>query len=215
MSLKIAYSRDEEIKPLRPILEGKINNRGFEIQLEKIKEDEIKFNLDKYDLLYIPLPVLQFGKDIKVLTNGSYVIDKLYIKRLSNSSELKILVNGTNSTEFYLAKIFVNLSIIPNFKDYNAVFTTEEGDIDIYEEWKNVCGNLPIVISLLGSKKLKEEELLKVKVLIRDSASYLSNQGLINPLSKELGLKGREAIDCFFKLCKEKRLCGDVKFSLL
>ncbi|BFH74417.1 hypothetical protein SJAV_23610 [Sulfurisphaera javensis] len=217
MRIKLAYSREEELKPLIPLLRGEINNRGYEFVVEKIKEDEIKFNINKYDLLFIPLPVLAITKDVKVLSNGSMLVNGLYIKKIKkDEKQIKLLVNGTNSTEFYLAKIFLNNeNIVPSFGDYNAIISYDEGDINLYEKWKESCGNIPIIISILGSQKLGEEDLLKLKVIIRESASLIVNKGEIPAMSKELGLKGREALECFFKLCKEKGICGEVKISLL
>lgn len=215
MKIKLAYSRDSELKPLIPLLEGRINNKGYELVAEKIKEDEIKFNIDKYELLYIPLPVISLVKDIRILSNGSYVINKLYIRRTNEDKVIKLLVDGTNSTEFYLAKMLTDMNIIPSFKDYNATIDYENGNIDLYEEWVKLCGNLPIIVSVLGSKILGDEDLLKIKTVIRDSASIAVNENNISSISKELGLKGRESLECFFKLCREKELCGDVKISLL
>ena len=217
MKLTLAYSREEELKPLIPLLEGKINSRGFEIEPIKIKQDEVKFNVENYDLLYFPLPVLSVVKDVKILSNGSYSVEKLFIKKVKIDDEknVKLYVNGTNSTEFYLAKMFVNGNVSPSLNSYNAVIDLNEGEIDLYGEWEKVCGKLPIIISVIGSKKLTEEELLKIKIVIRESASVLVNSGELPSIAKELGLKGRESIDCFFKLCKQKGLCGEVKYSLL
>ena len=215
VKISLAYSRDEELKPLAPLLEGKINNRGYEIEPIKIKQDEIKFNAEKYDLLYFPLPVLSIIKDVKILSNGSYSVEKLFIKKIRDEKDIKLYLNGTNSTEFYLVKIFVNGTIIPSLNNYNAVIDFDEGEINLYNEWESVCGKLPIIISMIGSKKLTEDELLKIKVIIRESASLLANSGELPNIAKELGLKGREALECFFKLCKQKGLCGEVKFSLL
>lgn len=216
MKIRLAYSREEELRPLLPLFEGKINNRGFDFEIEKIKQDEIKFNIDKFDLLYLPLPLLAVVKGLKVISNGSYAVEKLYIRRTNEENNvLRLYVNGTNSTEFYLVKMFINMSVIPSFNENNALIDYNEGTIDLYKEWEAICGKLPIVISVLGSKNLKEEELLKLKVVIRDSASVMVNLGQILNVSKELGLKGREALDCFFKLCKEKGLCGEANFSLI
>lgn len=215
MKVKLAYSKDEELKPLLPLLKGKVNNRGYDFEVVKIKEDEIKFNLNNFDLLFIPLPVLALAKDIKVLTNGSNVTEKLFIKRIKEDKILKLLVSGTNSTEFYLTKILLNINILPSFSDYNSLISYSDGDIDLYNEWVKHCGKIPIVLSVLGSVRLDDDELLKLKVIIRDSASLMVNEGEIESISKELGLKGREAIECFFKLCREKGLCNEVKLSLL
>jgi len=215
VKVKLAYSKDEELKPLLPLLNGRINKRGYDFEVIKIKEDEIKFNLNNFDLLFIPLPVLTLVKDIKILTNGSNVTEKLFIKRIKEDKMLKLLVSGTNSTEFYLAKILINSNIMPAFSDYNSVINYNDGDLDLYKEWVKYCGKVPIVLSVLGSVRLSDGELLKLKVIIRDSASLMVNEGEVESTSKELGLKGREAIECFFKLCREKGLCNEVKLSLL
>ena len=215
MRITLAYSREEELKPLLPLLEGKINNRGYEIEPIKIKQGEVKFNIENYDLLYFPLPVLSVIKDVKILSNGSYSVEKLFIKKIKEEKNIRLYLNGTNSTEFYLAKMFLNGTVIPSSSDYNAVIDSNEGEIDLYSEWEKICGKLPIIISMIGSKKVTEEELLKIKVIIRESASFLVNTGELPSVAKELGLKGREALECFFKLCKQKGLCGEVKYSLL
>jgi len=215
VKISLAYSREEELKPLVPLLEGKINNRGYEIEPIKIKQDEVKFNIEKYDLLYFPLPVLSTIKDVKILSNGSYSVEKLFIKKIKDEKSIKLHLNGTNSTEFYLVKMFINENVVPSLNDFNAIIDFNGGEIDLYSEWESVCGKLPIIISMIGSKKLTEDDLLKIKVIVRDSASSLVNSGEIPSISKELGLKGRESLECFFKLCKQKGLCGEVKFSLL
>ena len=217
MKITLAYSREEELKPLIPLLEGKINNRGFTIEPIKVKQDEVKFYAENYDLLYFPLPVLSIIKNVKILSNGVYSVEKLFIKKIKKDNEknIKLYLNGTNSTEFYLAKMFISENIIPSLNDYNAIIDFNEGEIDLHTRWEKVCGKLPIIISIIGSKKLSEDELLKIKVIIRESAALLVNLGELPNITKELGLKGREALECFFNLCKQKGLCGEVKYSLL
>jgi len=177
-----------------------------------VREDELKFKLNEFDLAFIPLPLLNFIQGIKLISNGAFVIEKLGVK-LHSSSINKICVKGSNSTEYYLFKALTNfkhhVEVVKgeDCQGADAAIVYDDYNISLDGLWKQECGDLPIVISLIGSIKLSEDELLKIKVIIRESASIQETNKEILPYSKELGLKGRKAIECFFQICENKGLC--------
>ena len=216
MNLRLAYTRDEEIKPLEPLLRGEIDNRGFNIELVKVsKEDELKFVIDKVDLAYVPLPVLNLIPQLKVISNGNYVVERLKLRIISNPVR-KVLVPGSNSTEFYLVKMLYNNNVIPVLNgNYDAEVNYKEGEVGLDKLWSEKCENLPLVLKVLASKNLDESVLLEFKILVRESASKMVERGELNSFSKELGLKGRKALECFFNLCFQKNLCSNVSYYLI
>ena len=219
VKLKLAYSRDEELKPLIPLIKNEIDNRGFEFDLIKVKEDDIKFVANDVDLFFSPLPLLSFLSP-KVITNASYVTESLWlkIKRDNSLSAFRLLVPGSNSTEYYLIKMLYpsqQRNIIPVTKgEYDGEISYEGGDIDIYQMWKEECGDLPIVIKVLSTIRLKEEEIDRLKIVLRESASKAIKELGISQYSKELGLKGRKSLECFFSLCKKRSICVNVSYEL-
>ncbi|AGE71412.1 hypothetical protein [Sulfolobus acidocaldarius] len=219
MRIKIAYSRDEEIKILQPVLNNEVDTKGFSFDILKLKEDDLKFHVDEYELLYLPLPLVTFIENLKVLTNGAYVVNDIGIRyRKKTESKLKILVPGSNSTEYYLARMIYGHNVVPTTsqEEWTAELTYDgTSEYSFKDFWNSNCGNLPFVIKLLGSKILDEESLSRIKIVIRDSANLAYERGYVNSFSKELGLKGREALDCFFKICRQKNLCGKFTSYLL
>ncbi|PVU68192.1 hypothetical protein DDW01_00470 [Sulfolobus sp. SCGC AB-777_G05] len=220
VKLKLAYSRDEELKPLIPLINNEINNRGFEFDLIKVKEDDIKFVVNDVDLFFSPLPLFSFLK-LRVITNASFVVESLWLRLKGNnsSSAFRLLVPGSNSTEYYLIKMLYpshqQRNIVPVTKgEYDGEVSYEGGDIDIYQMWKEGCGDLPIVIKVLSTIKLKEEEIDRLKIVLRESASKAIKEFNISQYSKELGLKGRKSLECFFSLCKKKGICINVSYEL-
>lgn len=216
MIVKIAYAREAELKPLIPLLKNEIDTRGFTFELIKVdREDELKFYLDKVDLVYIPLPILNFVQNLSILSNGSYVSTGLRLQLLSSTAK-RVLVPGSNSTEFYLVKMLYNSGITPVISgDYDAKVTYDAGDVDLLNLWNNVCQNSPLILKVLATKRLDEQIILQLKVLIRESASKMVEKNEVSIFSKELGLKGRSSIECFFKLCREKNLCSNVSYRLV
>ncbi|MEM1626487.1 MAG: hypothetical protein QXV69_04295 [Sulfolobaceae archaeon] len=213
MKLKLGYSDEEELLPLLPL----INDNKFE--LVKIREDEIKFKLDELHLIYFPLPLLTMLEGIKVISNGAYIINDLGIKLLTSTQKenIKICIKNTNTTEYYLLKLLTkyNFIIKPNQNECDAILQKKDYDLSLTQLWSKECTQLPLVSKLLGSKILSQEDLTKIKVLVRESASLQENEGKITSISKELGLKGRMAIECFWRLCNSKGLCGKHRPILL
>jgi len=209
LKLTLAYSKEEELLPILPILDKEID-KGVEIEAIKIKEEEIKFKYTNFDLYYIPLPDLNYI-ETKILSNGAYAVNSLGLDSLKN----EVCINS-NSTEFYLLKVLMNYRGIPNGRDNcnGSKFITKDFKISLSDKWKEVCGDLPIVLNVIGSN-LPEDVISKVKIIIRESASLQEAKGMITPISKELGLKGRRAIDCFFDLCRKKNLCNVNNYVIL
>ncbi len=209
MKLSLAYSKEEELLPILPILDKEVN-KGIEIEATKIKEDEIKFKYKNFDLYYIPLPDLNYI-DTKILSNGAYVVNSLGLDELKE----EVCINS-NSTEFYLLKALMNYRGIPNNKENcnGSKFTTKDFKISLSDKWKEICGDLPLVLNVIGSN-LSDDLIGKIKIVIRESASLQEAKGLIPPISKELGLKGRKSIDCFFDLCRKKNLCSVNNYVIL
>jgi hypothetical protein len=211
VKLSLAYSIDEEITPIIPIIKGEIS-KGVKIEPKKVPLDEIKFNYNNYDIFYVQLPLLLYIKNIKVISNGAYIIEKLG-SEASLTSSSSVCIENTSSTEFYLLKILLGYKGVPR-KNGDCIKLVHNSD-NISYIWREQCGNLPIVISLIGSTKLSDEEMSILKVVVRESASLQERRDLIKSYSKELGLKGREAINCFFKLCKEKNVCSEISYDIL
>jgi hypothetical protein len=209
LRLLLAYTAEDELKPLLPLLNGEVA-RGVELEPKKVSVDEVKFNHGDFDLFFIHLPLFLYVKGVKVISNGAYVLESLGIEGDNYSS---VCVDSSSSTEFYLVKLLLNPKAIPKRSGDCSRISREKGNLS--ELWKEECGDLPIVISLIGSTRLSTDDLLKLKVVIRESASIQERKGEIKSYSKELGLKGREALDCFFKLCKKKGVCGEVTYDLL
>lgn len=210
MEVNLGYSNEIELIPIEPLIKREIN-RDIKINLIKIKEDKIKFNLDNLDLVYIPLPLTTLIEDMKVITNGAFIVDKIGIKFLKseNIKNWRVCVDNTNSPEYYLLKIFTNFQInLGNNDQCEMIISLGEYDYSLTEIWKKSCGNVPIVFKVLGSKKADEEFLNKIKIMIRESALIQEKKGMISQFSRELGLKGREAINCFIELCRKKGICG-------
>ncbi|MEM3971235.1 MAG: hypothetical protein QXR34_02105 [Saccharolobus sp.] len=212
MKLRLGYTNQRELISLYPIISKTIES-NLEFDLVYIRGDELKFKLGEVDLAFIPLPVLAFINNIKFISNGAFTINRLGIRLLGNSIT-RLCIYSSNSTEYYLFKLLTNFKIpIEIIKDKeiekcDAIISYDDYDISIDELWKSQCGDLPIVISMLGTIKLQEELLVKAKVAIRESAVIQERSGNILPYSKELGLKGRQSIDCFFQLCSKKGLCN-------
>lgn len=211
MKLSLAYSIDEEILPIMPIINGEVL-KGIEIEPKKVSLDEIKFNYNNYDIFYVQLPLFLYIKNVKVISNGAYVIEKLGSEDSLTSSS-SVCVESTSSTEFYLLKILLGYKGIPR-KNGNCIKLVHDLD-NISCLWREQCGNLPIIISLIGSTKLSDEEMSILKVVVRESASLQEKRNLIKAYSKELGLKGRDALNCFFQLCKEKNICNEISYDIL
>ncbi|TRM87212.1 hypothetical protein DJ526_09330, partial [Sulfolobus sp. A20-N-G8] len=187
-------------------------SKNLILNIINVKEDELKFRLNEFDLAFIPLPLLNFIQGIKLISNGAFVIEKLGIK-LHRDIINKICVKGSNSTEYYLFKALTNfkhhIEVVKgeDCQGADAMIDYDGYNISLGELWRQECGDLPIVISLIGSTRLSEGELLKIKAIIRESASIQENNKEILSYSKELGLKGRKAIECFFQICENRGLC--------
>lgn len=211
MNVTFAYSRDEELLPLLPIINGEIKVKDIEFNFIKVKEDEIKFTYSKFDLYYMPLPLLNYV-EAKILSNGAYIVPDLGLsENLPNE-----VCSSSNSTEYYLLKILTTSKAIPNSKPdcKGAKFMTSGYSFSLRRLWQEYCNDLPIVLSVIAGN-LTDEEISKIKVIIRESAALQEKRGAISPLARELGLKGRRAIECFLDLCKKKNLCSKVSYVIL
>lgn len=214
MRLKLGYSNEEELLPLLPL----IQQNNFE--LVKLREDEIKFKIDEIHLIYFPLPLLTTVEDLKVISNGAYVIEDIGLKLLKpvqQRENIRLCIRSTNTTEYYLLKLFTKYNFIIKYDqtECDAVIQNKDYDISLLQLWSKECNNLPLVSKLLGSKILSQEELSRIKVLVRESASFQENYGKISNISKELGLKGRMAVECFWRVCSNRGLCGKYRPVLL
>ncbi|AWR97081.2 hypothetical protein DFR86_05565 [Acidianus sulfidivorans JP7] len=211
MNITIAYSNKEEILPLLPIMNNEINPKEFKFEFIQIREDDIKFKYENYDLFYLPLPLLNYI-DIKIISNGAMVVNELGL----SDNITKEVCASSNSTEYYLLKILTGTKALPNSKPdcSGSKFVTNNYKMSLSDLWRNNCQDLPIVLRLIGSN-LSDDILSKIKIIIRESASIQENRGLIASYSRELGLKGRKAIDCFFELCRKKNLCTVTNYKLL
>ncbi|ARM75724.1 hypothetical protein [Acidianus manzaensis] len=211
MNISIAYSNKDEILPLLPIINNEIKSKDYVFEFVEIKQDEIKFKYKNYDLYYISLPLLNYI-DTKILSNGARVVNELGLSDEINNE----VCTSSNSTEYYLLKILLGSKAIPNSKlDCNSArFVINNYKISLSDIWKKECQNLPIVLSVIGSN-LPDDVLSKIKIIIRESASIQESKGIISPLSKELGLKGRKSLECFFQLCRKKNLCSVTNYNIL
>ncbi|AAK40478.1 hypothetical protein SULI_05590 [Saccharolobus solfataricus] len=211
MRLSLGYVKEKELEIIAPLLNNE-TNRNIEFNLIRVKEDELKFKLKELDLAFIPLPLTLFYENIRFISNGAFVANKIGLK-IINSRFSKLCINSSNSTEYYLFKTLTNyknpLEIVRSevCNDADVLISYEDYDISLDELWRKNCGDLPLVISLIGSLRLDEQTLSKVKVVIREAASLQESRGRISHYSKELGLKGRQAIECFFQLCLKRGLC--------
>ncbi|NON62541.1 hypothetical protein, partial [Acidianus sp. RZ1] len=161
-----------------------------------------------------PLPVFFHLGKATILSNGAIVVNSLGI---SNTNIEKICVSGSNSTEFYLVRALLNPKAIPvttSSQDCSKV-TTESYEIPLSNVWKSKCNDLPIVLKVILLGTVPEDVIPKVKAIIRESASIQENLHLVSPGSKELGLKGRKAIECFFKISKENLSTPEVTYRIM
>lgn len=211
MNVTFAYSREEELLPLLPILNGEIKSKDITFKFVEVKEDEIKFKYSQFDLYYLPLPLLNYI-EAKILSNGAYVVQDLGI----SDDNVTEICTSSNSTEYYLLKILTGIKMIPNPKPdcKSAKFVITNYKFSLAKLWQEKCGDLPVVLSVIGSN-LRDDEISRIKIIIRESASLQEKRGVIYPTSKELGLKGRKAIECFFELCKKKNLCFKISYNIL
>ncbi|BBG24593.1 hypothetical protein [Sulfuracidifex tepidarius] len=211
MQLKIGYSDDEELKPIIPLLEGEVQGE-IEIIPVKIRTDELKFKLNDLDLSFIPLPIINFVNNIKIVTNGAVVVETLGLKKLNDSPEISsVCVKGSNSTEYYLLRLLLPQKIQPVVSDQckgDSIIAFENYDVSLDSIWRRYCPSCPLVLNVIGSSRLDSSTLAKVKVLFRESAKFQEEKGIVTKYSKELGLKGREAIRTFFDLCNKKKICN-------
>jgi hypothetical protein len=214
VKLTLGYVNKKELKVLEPVLDN-VLKKDVQFDVIQVREDELKFELKNLDLAFVPLPMALFIENIKFISNGAFVTNRLGLKTL-RSNISKICVNGSNSTEYYLFRMLTNyripIEIMKNNKceEGDAIIEYENFDISLDEIWRKQCGDLPIVISLIGSIKLSDNVLSKIKIIIRESASIQEGKGEILSYSKELGLKGRQSIMCFFQTCFKKGLCKNV-----
>ncbi|WP_338599679.1 hypothetical protein V6M85_10410 [Sulfolobus tengchongensis] len=211
MKLTLGYVNERELEAIRPILDNEIK-RNVHLELVRVKEDELKFKLKDLDLAYVPLPLSIFFDNIKFISNGAFVVNKIGLKTISDKIS-KICINSSNSTEYYLFKMLTNyknpIEIVREeiCISGDARISYDDYNISLDQAWRDNCGDLPIVISLIGSLRLNDDVLSKIKVVIRESAALQESKGKISQYGKELGLKGRQSIECFFQLCLKKGLC--------
>lgn len=213
MRFTLAYSQEDDLKPLRPILDNKVN-KDLTLDLVQVREDELKFTYSRYDLFYAPLPLINYVKGIRFLTNGAKVWKSLGIT--GDCSEGKICVQGSNSTEFYFLKLFYKGKLVVSLnQDCQCKLSNERDFADLTPLWLEACGDLPFVVKLLATVTLNDDVLAKVKVVVRESALIAQREHGLDPLSKELGLRGRQALECFVKKCSEAGLCAKTEYYLL
>jgi hypothetical protein len=214
MNLTLAYSREGDLEALSPLIGKEL--RGFSISPVKVKEDQLKFVLDQHDLLYTPLPVVGNVKGIKVLSNCSVATDNLGVKFLNKSDNPRIAVKGTNSTEFYLLRLLTNLKVSPVVCEdtchADALFVEgEEADLDIGSLWRERCGKIPIVMRVISTLRLDQYVLGRLKIALREAASLSK----VSDVSKEMGLRGRSALSCFTRICRQRGLCSNSDEDLI
>jgi len=213
VQLKLGYSDEMELKPIIPAINGEIKG-DISISPVKVKEDDLKFMIKELDLAFIPLPIINFINNIKIITNGAFVVNTMGLKRLNNRQDyFRVCVKGSNSTEYYISRIFVPQKLQPVVSDSTScdgdlIISFDDRDIDFDQFWKRACDGCPFVLDVVGSINLDFSTLSKIKVLFRESAKIQEERGVILRYSKELGLKGKEAIKTFFDLCNRKRLCN-------
>jgi hypothetical protein len=211
--ITVAYSQEDDLKPLKPLLESKVN-KGITLDVVKVKEDDLKFNHHNYDLFYSPIPLINHVRGIRFLTNGAKVWKSIGIE--GNCNEGKICVQGSNSTEFYFLKMFYRGKLSVSLNQECGCRMAEGGSVvELTPFWSDACGDLPFVVKLLGTVTLNDDTLAKVKVAVRESASMAQGRGDVDVLSKELGLRGRQALECFIKRCSEAGLCIKPEYYLL
>jgi len=209
--LRLGYASEKELEVIEPLLSNEIN-RNVELEPIRVKEDELKFKLKELDLAFIPLPLTLFYENIRFISNGAFVTTKIGLKVINNRFA-RLCISSSNSTEYYLFKILTNyknpIEVVrsESCTDTDVLISYEDYHISLDELWRKNCGDLPIVISLIGSLRLDEQTLSKVKVIIREAASLQESRKKVSQYSKELGLKGRQAVECFFQLCLKKGLC--------
>jgi len=198
-SLELAYSEERELRPW-----AKVKT----VQPKRVKEEEVRFIVDKVDLAYVPVPLLPQLGEISVLSNGAVFAKGMSLSRLRDGKRL--LVPSSHSTHYYLARILTNERWIPTQDEALADARVQEEEGDLSAMWRAKCGDLPIPIKVVVTTRLEQRMALEVKVELRRSASALE---LEDPLTKEMGLRGRKALQCMLDLCAP--LCGRANFILL
>ncbi|QKQ99691.1 hypothetical protein GWK48_04165 [Metallosphaera tengchongensis] len=210
MKFTLAYSDDKDLVPLRPLLEGAVD-RDIVLEPIRIKEDNLKFEFYRYDLVYLPLPLLNYIKDVKFISNGAKIADRIGL--VGQCSGLKVCVQNSNSTEYYYMKIFNQKYSVTIGQNCECSVGVDNVNVDLTQSWHERCGSLPVVLKMIAVN-VNDDVIPKIKIAIRESASIVANTGYTSQLSKELGLKGRQAVECFITKCREAELCSKNSFSI-
>ncbi|BBD72292.1 hypothetical protein HS1genome_0681 [Sulfodiicoccus acidiphilus] len=200
--MELAYSEEREVIPW-----SEVRN----ITLRKVREDEIRFVVEDVELAYVPIPLLPQLGEVLVLSNGAVFSEGMEIRSWRSGN--KLFVPSSHSVHFYLARLFTNRRWIPVQDRGSADAEVVEEPGNLWEKWKGSCGDVPIPLKVVVSTKLDQKTLLGIKVELRRSAALAENHGRIKSVTKEMGLKGRSALECFIKLCEP--FCGRAKLLLL
>ena len=210
MKLSLGYSNEADLIPLTPLLEGKLE-RDITIEPVKVKEDDLKFVFQKFDLIYVPIPIINYIPDIKFISNGARVAEKIGIKGECEGGP--VCVKSSNSTEYYFMNMFDPKRTVTR-GDCKCFVSTDDLDEDLTPLWREACGDVPLVLKLIAVN-LDESQASKVKIAIRESASIVASSKGISQYSKELGLKGRQGVECFVNRCREVGLCSKNRYFML
>ncbi|MEM4146542.1 MAG: hypothetical protein QXH41_02575, partial [Metallosphaera sp.] len=181
MRLSLGYSDESDLKPLLPLLEGKIN-RDIYIEPIKIKENEIKFQFHSFDIVYMSLPLINHLPGVRFISNGAKVTERIGIR---GKCEKQVCVNDFNSTEYFFMRIFDSKRQVNKGENCECKVEFENIDEDLTALWKEKCGDLPIVLKLIAAN-MDDSQISRVKVAIRESASLMIDSNL-SQFSKELG----------------------------
>ncbi|BCS91794.1 hypothetical protein L3N51_00325 [Metallosphaera sp. J1] len=210
MKLSLGYSDEADLVPLIPLLEGKLD-RDITIEPVKVKEDDLKFVFQKFDLIYVPVPLINYIPDIKFISNGARIAQSIGVRGKCEGDT--VCVKSSNSTEYYFIKIFDPKRTVTR-GECGCSVSIEGVEEDLTPIWRSECGDVPLVLKLIAIN-LDESLASKVKIAIRESASIVASQGKIPQFSKELGLKGRQGMECFINKCREAGLCSNNRYFML
>lgn len=215
--ITLGYADNSDLVPLQPLLRGEVKI-GVQIEPVPLKEERLRFELQNLDLVYMPLSLIGNVTDkIVAISNGATVVERSFLKVSKDLREVsRIRVPSTFSPDFTVARItLLGKGVSAVRGEADGEISPELGDYDILKEWRGLCGDLPLIWKLIVTSRLEDNTISRVKSAIRESASLQVDRGLIPPIGKELGLKGRQAVACFFRKCKENGLCQRSELEIL